>query len=132
MDCRRRCSIKGARVLLVDNNEDLLRSNQLLLEQYGYRAYIAASIREAMQILDKNKMEIVVMETIFNDGDGFDFCRRVSEKYLTKIMFLTGLHGREYELKGLNSGCHFYITKPYDVRIFLEKLSVALRCFVWY
>jgi DNA-binding response OmpR family regulator len=120
---------KNKRVLLVEDNEKILRGNKRMLEWEGYEVGEAMTLREARAQLEKNCPDVIVLDIMLPDGSGLDFMRQLRESNHggVPILLLTGLTTQEDILRGLKSGGDDYLTKPYDFSILLARVEALLR-----
>lgn len=120
---------KGKRILLVEDNEKILRGNQRLFEWAGYETDAAMTLAQARAAMKANRPEAIVLDIMLPDGSGLDFMSelRQSEHAGTPILLLTGLNTREDILRGLTEGGDDYLTKPYDFPILLARVEALLR-----
>lgn len=119
----------GRRVLLVEDNEKILRGNQRLLIWEGYVVDTATTLFEARERMAVNRPDVIVLDIMLPDGNGLDFMRELRENRFSgiPILLLTGLTTHDNILHGLRSGGDDYLTKPYDFEILLARLEALLR-----
>lgn len=119
----------GRRVLLVEDNEKILRGNQRLLSWEGYIVDTATTLGEAHERMTADRPDVIVLDIMLPDGSGLDFIRelRASSYAGVPILLLTGLTTNEDILRGLRSGGDDYLTKPYDFEILLTRIEALLR-----
>lgn len=120
---------KGRRILLVEDNEKILRGNQRLFEWEGYETDAAMTLAQARAAMKANRPAVIVLDIMLPDGSGLDFMRELRQSEYTDILILllTGLSAREDILRGLTAGGDDYLTKPYDFPILLARVEALLR-----
>ena len=120
---------KHKRILLIEDNEHILRGNKQLLEWEGYEVFTAMSLNEAHATLSSQEPDLIVLDLMLPDGSGLDFIRvmRNSSKSITPILILTGLNTNDDIVRGLSSGGDDYLTKPYDFPVLLARITAILR-----
>ncbi len=121
--------IINKRILLVEDNEKILKGNTRLLTWEGYIVDAATTISEARTFIDANRPNIIILDIMLPDGNGVDFMKtlRLSCAKDIPILLLTGLGSQEDIIEGLRQGCDDYITKPYDFPILLARIEALLR-----
>jgi len=104
-------------ILLVD---DVPQNNELLeayLLPQGYEIIMATSGEEALEKIDTEKIDLVLLDVSLPGINGFEVSHRIKhdpEHQQLPIILVTAIHDREYLLKGLKEGCDGFITKPVD------------------
>lgn len=117
------------RVLIVDDEKNIVISLEFLLEQAGYQYKIARDGAEAIAMLDEFLPELVLLDVMLPHINGFEVCRRIRENpqwAKTKIIMLTA-KGQEAEIeKGLALGANAYISKPFSTKMLMQKINEIL------
>lgn len=118
-----------ARVLIVEDEKNILLSLQFLLDKEGYAVATARDGAEALRLLDEQAPDLVLLDVMLPVLDGFEVCRRVRANpalHGTWIMLLTA-RGRETEVaRGLALGADTYLTKPFSTRDLMQKVRGLL------
>ena len=117
------------RILLIEDNEQILRGNKQLLEWEGYEVSTAETLNEARSILSSKELDLIVLDLMLPDGNGLDFIRelRNSKNYIVPILILTGLNTNADIVRGLSTGGDDYLTKPYDFPVLLARIAAIIR-----
>lgn len=119
-----------AKVLIVEDEENILISLEFLMEQAGYDYRVARTGPEAVQAIEEFAPDLVLLDVMLPGFDGFEVCQRVRENPATKnlkILMLTA-KGRQAEVsKGLALGADAYITKPFSTQRLLEDVRRHLE-----
>jgi DNA-binding response OmpR family regulator len=118
---------KSGTVLLVEDNLKLLRLNSRILENAGHRTLTAKNLAEARAHLQSAAPDAVVLDIMLPDGSGLDFLAEIRGVCDAPVLFLTAKTEKEDKLAGLRAGGSDYITKPYDIDEFRERVSAFLR-----
>jgi len=101
-------------ILLIESDAYTNNANRCIFETQQYTVHTATSFTQARSLLKETKPDIIIMETIMPDGDGFDFCVEIHGMTQANIIFLT-FKSEDIDMKkGLKSGGDIYITKPAD------------------
>jgi len=114
-------------ILLVDDNHDILAANSAHLLKHGYDVTTAASGTKALHMLNENKYDLIVLDIMLPDMDGFAICKSARAISDTPIIFLTCLDTTENKVDGLMSGADDYMTKPYSLRELTARITAILR-----
>jgi len=117
------------RVLIVDDEKNIVISLEFLLEQAGYRYKIARDGEEALRLIHSFLPELVLLDVMMPHINGYEVCRRIRENLMwenIKIIMLTA-KGQEAEMeKGLALGANAYISKPFSTKLLMEKIHEIL------
>lgn len=100
-------------VLIVDDSPESLGMLNTALNQAGLTVLVALSGHQALSIVDKVQPDVILLDAIMPEMDGFDTCVKLKERLpATPIIFMTGLNDSKHVIKGFESGGTDYITKP--------------------
>lgn len=116
-----------ATILLVEDNPHILRTNRRILEREGYTVLCAGTLQAARKHLAEKQPDALVLDIRLPDGSGLDFCTEVRAMTPAPVLFLTALDEKSSVIEGLVAGGSDYITKPYDVDVFLARIKAQLR-----
>jgi DNA-binding response OmpR family regulator len=104
-------------ILIVDDEPSIVVPIQFLMEQQGYNVLVAGNGEDALDIIYKYKLDLILLDIMLPRIDGYEVCEivRLDPRYRDiKIIFITA-KGREVEIaKGLALGADAYITKPFS------------------
>src|SRR5258708_5351745 len=118
----------GERLLLVDDEDNLRSMLEAALSHLGFEVFPAANGRDALAAIDDVKPDVVVLDVMLPDLDGFDVCRRLrSEGIKTPIVFLTAKDATEDKVRGLTLGGDDYLVKPFSLEELVARLNAVLR-----
>jgi len=117
------------KILLVDDEPNILLSLEFLIKRAGYDVQTAEDGEAALSSIDSFKPDLVLLDVNMPKRDGFDVCQTVrarSELDSMKIIMLTA-KGRELEReKGLALGADDYVTKPFSTQEVIDKINQLL------
>ncbi len=116
-----------ATILLVEDDVNIVYINRAVLVDEGYTVYSALTASDCQKILAAHTIDLVVMDINLPDGNGIDLCRSIRHNYNLPILFLTALDENSDIIKGLDAGAYDYLTKPYDLGVFLARIKTRLR-----
>ncbi len=118
------------RVLIVDDEVNIVISLEFLLEQAGYHVRVAHNGEEGLDKIATFEPDLVLLDVMMPRMNGFEVCSRVRENPTwehIKIVMLTA-KGREVEItKGLALGANAYITKPFSTKELLAQVRHILE-----
>ncbi|MCL2851603.1 MAG: response regulator [Defluviitaleaceae bacterium] len=114
-------------ILLVDN--DLCLNNETQNEFYkrDYTVLTATSYSEARAILKEADPDVIIMEAILPDGDGFDFFKEISGCTTASIVILTSKSDRSDVIRGIKMGCEEYIKKPFRKDVMIARIEALIQ-----
>ncbi len=112
------------KILVVDDSVDTLEVLQRNLASQGYRVFIAPGIAEALQVLEKTPVDLVVTDLKMPRGSGMDLVRHVRENLKdTEVMLITGYASVEGAVQAIKTGAEEYLSKPFTD----EELFAAVQ-----
>jgi two-component system alkaline phosphatase synthesis response regulator PhoP len=118
------------KILLVDDEPDILEFLGHNLKREGYDVYLAGNGKEALDIAMKVKPHLIILDVMMPDLDGIETCKEIRAKDGLKnvlIAFLTA-RGEDYsQIAGFDAGADDYITKPVKPRVFVSRIKALLR-----
>ncbi len=109
-------------VLLVEDDKNILSSNRRILERSGITVLTAENLHEAREHLKNNALDVLVLDIMLPDGDGLTFLPELRKSCSAPVLFLTGKSSPDEKLAGLSAGGIDYITKPYDIHEFRQRV----------
>ncbi len=120
---------RRSRVLIVDDEPNIVLSLEFLLGQRGYEVAVARSGEEALAAVPARMPDLVLLDVMLPGIDGFEVCRRIRELdggRALKIVLLTA-RGRDAErVRGLEEGADVYVTKPFSTRDLMDTVDRCL------
>jgi len=119
-----------ARVLIVDDDQAAVRLFERLLNPEGYAIDIAHDANSALTAVSTLHPDVVLLDVILPDGNGFEVCRRLKQDRatrLTPVILVTALGAREARLQGVDSGADDFLTKPVDPHELLARVRSLVR-----
>ncbi len=115
------------KILVVDDDRELLGLISFALRQAGYLVIEAADGGEALAAFEREQPDLAILDVNLPGMSGFEVCRRIREQSATPIMMLTVRSTEEDEVRGLNLGADDYLTKPFSPRTLLARVRALLR-----
>ncbi len=119
----------SAHILLVEDSPTQAQQVGLLLESAGYEVSVASTGDEALEMIQELGPDLVILDVILPDMDGYTVCRRIRKQVLSYIpvLMLTQRADVEDRVDGLEVGADDYLAKPFDEREFLARVAALLR-----
>ncbi len=118
------------RILVVDDDENILSLERTILEQKGFVVTTATGGAEALKLLGEEDFDLVLLDVMMPEIDGFTVCRRIKEEPRTKeipVIFLTAKGGGEALAEGFESGAIMYINKPFTANKLLTMVNTMFE-----
>ncbi|MGI8633267.1 MAG: response regulator [Solirubrobacterales bacterium] len=116
-----------ARILLVDDEQSVQTLLAFPLRKDGYDVVSAADGRQALDRFSEGRFDLVVLDLMLPELDGFEVCRRLRAHSQVPIIMLTARDEEIDKVVGLEIGADDYITKPFSMREFRSRVKAALR-----
>ncbi len=115
------------RVLVVDDEPQILRALKVVLREAGFEAVPAETAAEALDLAAVRPPEAAIVDLVLPDGDGVEVTRRLREWSEMPILVLSAVGEEEQKVRALEAGADDYITKPFGTRELVARLQAALR-----
>jgi len=122
--------VAGARVLVVDDDEGATALLKRLLVREGYVVDTASGGASALAAIATNLPDVILLDVIMPDVNGFALCRRLKNQAatrLTPVIMVTSLSDREPRIEGADVGADDYLTKPVDAGELLARVRSLVR-----
>jgi DNA-binding response OmpR family regulator len=117
------------KVLIVDDEPNIVTSLEFLMRRSGYDTQVARDGDEALAAVEAFRPDLVLLDVMLPRRDGFEVCQRLRAEGWAelKIVMLTA-KGREAEItKGIAVGADAYVTKPFSTRELVDRVASVLR-----
>ena len=117
------------KILLVDDEEDIIATVSLRLEANGYEVATAVDGQDALDKARSLKPDLIILDLMLPKIDGYKICRmlKFDEKYKKTPIILFTARSQEEDMKmGEDVGANAYITKPFEAQVLLDKIKELL------
>lgn len=114
-------------VLLVEDEENLASLVQAYLEREGYSVLLVGSGSEALRVLERQPVRLVVLDLALPDIDGLEVCRQIRARSSVPLVMLTARDEEADRLAGLEVGADDYIGKPFSPKELVARMKAVLR-----
>lgn len=115
------------RIALVDDDQNILASVSIAMEAEGFLVEQFQDGESALKSLLESPVDLVVLDIKMPRMDGMEVLRKLREKSQVPVVFLTSKDDEVDQFLGLRSGADDYITKPFSIRLLIERIRVILR-----
>lgn len=114
-------------ILVVEDERDIAVGIQDYLANQGYKVFIAANGAEALEILEKEKVHLAIVDVMMPKMDGITFTMKLREKHEFPVIMLSAKSEEVDKIVGLNIGADDYVTKPFRPLELLARVNSQLR-----
>ena len=115
------------RLLLVEDDADIVKNLTLLLQQDGFEVTTASGQAAALQALEQQSFDLLLLDISLADGNGYAVCTAAKKAYHTPVIFLTASGDEMSVVAGLDMGADDYIAKPFRPLELLSRIRSVLR-----
>jgi len=115
------------KVLIIDDEELATRLLQIVLERKGYEVIVAYRAEEGLRQAYSHQPDIILLDIMMPDMDGWEVCRRLRELSDVPIIFLTAKSDTRDVVRGLEMGANDYVVKPYENDELVARIKAHLR-----
>jgi len=120
--------VTGERLLLVDDEDNLRSMLEAALSHLGFDVHPVATGRAALEAMPTVRPDLVLLDVMLPDLDGFEVCRRLrSEGSKAPVLFLTARDATEDKVRGLTLGGDDYLVKPFSIEELVARVQAVLR-----
>jgi two-component system KDP operon response regulator KdpE len=120
-------SSEAPRVLVVDDELQILRALRVVLRDAGFEVVAAQTASEALDRAAVRPPQAAIVDLVLPDGDGIEVTRRLREWSEMPILVLSAVGEEEQKVRALEAGADDYVTKPFGARELVARLQAALR-----
>ena len=115
------------KVLLIDDDADLLHLAGLLFKKAGAQIFTARDGLEGISKLFTCNPDLIILDVMMPGTNGFEVCQRIRQVSNAPIIMLTALNHEQEMLRGLESGADDFLTKPFNADVLLARAKTVLR-----
>jgi two-component system alkaline phosphatase synthesis response regulator PhoP len=119
--------VKGLRILVVDDEEDICDLIRFNLEEEGYVVSVSQNGMDALNKVERNLPDAIILDLMIPGISGIDLCKKIKSKYDIPILMVTARAGETDAVLGLEMGADDYIRKPFSPRELTARLKAVLR-----
>ncbi len=118
------------KILVVDDDPYILMSLEFLLKKNGFEVMVARNGTEALEIVDKQVPQVVLLDIMMPDVDGYAICKHIKNHKKLKdarVVFMSAKSKESDIQKGYDLGASLYITKPFSTRQLLKQVQELME-----
>jgi len=119
--------VSAARILVVDDEPQILRALRTNLRGAGYEVFTAATAEEALAEAAARQPDAIILDLVLPDGNGTDVCRELRSWTAAPVIVLSAVGEEKDKVEALDAGADDYVTKPFGLDELLARLRAALR-----
>jgi len=116
-----------ARVLVVDDEPQIVRGLRVILQNAGYRVEEATTKKEALDAVSVRPPDAIVLDLVLPDGDGIEVTNDIRRWSQVPIVVLSAVGDEQQKVRALDAGADDYVTKPFGTEELLARLRAVLR-----
>jgi len=114
-------------ILIVEDDKILNKGLSFTLKNDNHNIISAFSKEEGRKFYLEREVDLLILDINLIDGSGMDFCKEIRGKSQVPIIFLTANDTEDDMIKGFETGCDDYITKPFSIEVLKHRISSILR-----
>ncbi|WP_297137306.1 response regulator transcription factor [Terrisporobacter sp.] len=114
-------------ILIIEDDISLNRGVTFALKKEGYEVISVYTKEEGKIAILQNQIDFLLLDINLPDGSGLDFCKEINDKMDFPIVFFTANDTEEDMIKGFESGCDDYISKPFSIGVLKFKINAILK-----
>lgn len=119
-----------AKILIVDDDAEIAARIAQVLKEAGHACAVRTSGRDVLDIAKKESLDLLVLDVMLPDVSGFEVCRQIRRDatlYTLPVLFLSAMDNPEEVQHGLEQGADDYVTKPFDLHEFTQRVEALLK-----
>lgn len=115
-------------ILLIEDNKSIVEGLIYAFKMNNYKLDYTDSVKSSLKYLENNTPEVIILDVMLSDGNGFDLYSNYIKKLDIPVIFLTARDDEDDIIKGLNLGAEDYMTKPFSTKELLARVNkIILR-----
>ena len=114
------------RILLVEDNKNIVDGLIYAFKMNNYQLDYTSSVKDTLKYLEDNIPEVIILDVMLGDGNGFDLYSNHIKELDIPVIFLTARDDEDDIIKGLNLGAEDYMTKPFSTKVILRKKKQSI------
>lgn len=120
------------KILIVDDEKEIADLIALYLSNEGYSVYKFYTAADAMECIEREPMDLAILDVMLPDSNGFTICQQIRKKYAYPVIMLTAKDSEVDKITGLGLGADDYITKPFRPLELIARVKAQLRRYKQY
>ncbi|MDE2776812.1 MAG: response regulator transcription factor [Chloroflexota bacterium] len=119
--------MSAGKILIIDDEQPAVDVISTLARQLDYEVYHALSGQQGLRIAYQQQPDLVMLDAVLPDRDGWAICRQLRDLADASIIFVSARTNKEDVIRGLELGADDYVTKPFDADVLLARIKACLR-----
>lgn len=119
-------------ILVVDDEREIVELEEAYLEEQGYKVFKAYNGKEALEIIQREKIDLMVLDIMMPDLDGIEVCLRTRGIAKMPVIMVSAKGQEQDKIKGLQSGADDYMVKPFSPMELMARIQSQLRRVTYY
>ena len=115
------------KILVVDDEHDIADLLEVYLKNENYTVYKYYSAMEALECIEREELDLAILDIMLPGVDGFSICQKIRERYTYPIIMLTAKDEETDKITGLTLGADDYVTKPFRPLELVARVKAQLR-----
>jgi DNA-binding response OmpR family regulator len=115
------------RILYVDDDPELRYLMGLILKREGFKTFFAENGSQALDLWQKVPVDLVILDVMMPELDGYEICRRIRSLSNIPVIFLSVLDDEDEIVKGFEAGGYDYVSKPFHLKELIARIYAVLR-----
>ena len=120
------------KILIVDDEKEIADLIEVYLKNDGYTVYKFYNGIDVLNFIEKEEVDLAILDVMLPDIDGFKLCQKIREKYFYPVIMLTAKVEDNDKIMGLTLGADDYITKPFNPLEVVARVKTQLRRYMRY
>jgi two-component system, OmpR family, response regulator VicR len=116
-----------SKIMVVDDDPSIRKFVQVNLEARGYEVLTASDGEDAIKVAEKENPQLIILDIVMPEMDGFTVCRKIREWSSIPIVMLSAREGENDKEKCAACGADDYLTKPFILRELLDMVKTLLK-----
>ena len=117
----------GMNVLIIDDEKLIVKGLKYSLEQQGYNVFAAYNGAEAIESIENNIIDFIILDLMLPDTDGMMLCKRIRQDFDMPILMLTAKDGDYDKILGFEFGADDYMTKPFNTLELIARIKAIMK-----
>ncbi len=122
----------AANILIVDDEQAIADLIEVYLKNENYNVFKFYTGRDALACIEKERLDLAILDVMLPDIDGFSICKQIRERYNFPVIMLTAKEEEIDKINGLALGADDYVTKPFRPLELIARVKAQLRRFTRY
>jgi len=119
--------LENYKILIVDDDKEILDLIAIYMSNEGYKVFLANDGYKAIEVVENNKIDLIILDIMMPKLDGISTCMKIREKYNMPIIMLTAKSQDMDKVNGLTIGADDYVTKPFNPVVLVARVKSQLR-----